>query len=327
MDEQQEIIQSIIDVNNIAIVMHDNPDSDAIGSAIALENALKQMNKQVTIITQNKIKKKYLDVFGKNRVNKINIPNDFFDILFVLDCSEECRINLDIRDYSNKIIVIDHHNGFEPYGDIYWCEDVIANSMLIYKLIKMMMDVGLNVLLNSKIATALYMGIRSDSFNFRNPNVTPETHEICSELLKYNADTEYINELEKYSRGILKLEIFAFNSLLYDEHYKIIYTIITKDMIDSTHSTFEDASQIIDVLKLIKNVDVALLFISAKGKIYIKARSTKYNVSKVMKQFGGGGHKLAAGAVCFSDSSYSLMNSVVKAMRLEIENKKVGKKK
>ena len=327
MDEQQEIIQSIIDVNNIAIVMHDNPDSDAIGSAIALENALKQMNKQVTIITQNKIKKKYLDVFGKNRVNKINIPNDFFDILFVLDCSEECRINLDIRDYSNKIIVIDHHSGFEPYGDIYWCEDVIANSMLIYKLIKMMMDVGLNVLLNSKIATALYMGIRSDSFNFRNPNVTPETHEICSELLKYNADTEYINELEKYSRGILKLEIFAFNSLLYDEHYKIIYTIITKDMIDSTHSTFEDASQIIDVLKLIKNVDVALLFISAKGKIYIKARSTKYNVSKVMKQFGGGGHKLAAGAVCCSDSSYSLMNSVVKAMRLEIENKKVGKKK
>lgn len=327
MDEQQEIIQSIIDVNNIAIVMHDNPDSDAIGSAIALENALKQMNKQVTIITQNKIKKKYLDVFGKNRVNKINIPNDFFDILFVLDCSEECRINLDIRDYSNKIIVIDHHNGFEPYGDIYWCEDVIANSMLIYKLIKMMMDVGLNVLLNSKIATALYMGIRSDSFNFRNPNVTPETHEICSELLKYSADTEYINELERYSRGILKLEIFAFNSLLYDEHYKIIYTIITKDMIDNTHSTFEDASQIIDALKLIKNVDVALLFISAKGKIYIKARSTKYNVSKVMKQFGGGGHKLAAGAVCFSDSSYSLMNSVVKAMRLEIENKKVGKKK
>ena len=60
MDEQQEIIQSIIDVNNIAIVMHDNPDSDAIGSAIALENALKQMNKQVTIITQNKIKKKYI---------------------------------------------------------------------------------------------------------------------------------------------------------------------------------------------------------------------------------------------------------------------------
>ena len=43
MDEQQEIIQSIIDVNNIAIVMHDNPDSDAIGSAIALENALKQI--------------------------------------------------------------------------------------------------------------------------------------------------------------------------------------------------------------------------------------------------------------------------------------------
>ena len=112
MDEQQEIIQSIIGVNNIAIVMHDNPDSDAIGSAIALENALKQMNKQVTIITQNKIKKKYLDVFGKNRVNKINIPNDFFDILFVLDCSEECRINLDIRGYSNKIIVID---GGWPY--------------------------------------------------------------------------------------------------------------------------------------------------------------------------------------------------------------------
>ena len=179
MDEQQEIIQSIIGVNNIAIVMHDNPDSDAIGSAIALENALKQMNKQVTIITQNKIKKKYLDVFGKNRVNKINIPNDFFDILFVLDCSEECRINLDIRDYSNKIIVIDHHNGFEPYGDIYWCEDVIANSMLIYKLIKMMMDVGLNVILKES-----YVNNRKDEINLLGEQIKAEENAKANAEIK-----------------------------------------------------------------------------------------------------------------------------------------------
>jgi len=323
MEVEKKIIQSIIGANDIAIVMHNNPDSDAIGSAIALENVLKQLNKQVTIITQNKIKKKYSEIFGSNRVNKVFIPNEYFDILFVVDCSDESRISINTKEFSDNVIVIDHHEGFSPYGNIYWCENVIANSMLIFKLIKMMIKTGLNVLFNENIATALYMGIRGDSFNFRNPNVTSTTFEVCAELLKYHVKCDLVNEIEKCSMGILRLEKLVWDSLLYDERYKILYVLITQDMLNYARATYEDASQIIDVMKLIKNVDVAIVFISSRKNVYIKTRSTKYNIAKVMQQYGGGGHRLAAGAVCYNDStSYALMNAVIKSIKEEIDDEK-----
>lgn len=319
MDIKTQIIEQINDASNIAIIMHDNPDADAIGSAIALEEILKQLNKNTAIITQNKIKKKYAQIFGKSRVNKYYLPNFYFDVLFVLDCSEQSRISIKLKDYSDNIIVIDHHKNFNPYGTIYWQENKISNSILIFYLIKELIKQKYNVFFTEIIATALYMGISGDSFNFRNLNTTAETHQISAELIEYGADLEYVNEIEKYSRSILKLEKQVWDNLIYDEQYKIIYAVISPQTIKDAKSTYEDASQIINVMRLISDVDVAIVFIPFKNKVYIKTRSHSINVSRIMKLFGGGGHELAAGAVCYSDTTFSVVNSVIKKVKEAID--------
>lgn len=323
-DVKAQIIKNILNHNvyDIAIVVHNNPDEDAIGSAMALENVLNQLNKNVTFITQNKINKKYINIVGKNRIKKINVPNNYFDAVFVLDCSEETRVGVDLYKLSDNIIVIDHHINFGRYGTLYWCENVIANTVMIYKLIKEMQERGIEISINKEIATALYMGLRGDSFNFRNPNVTAEAHEISAQLLKYGADIEEINNIERYPRSILQLEREVWSNVMFDQQYKIMYALINNDTIKNSNSTYAEASQIIDRMKLIQDVEVAVLFISTGSNVYIKIRSTKCDVAKVMEYYGGGGHKLAAGAVCFSDSPFSLMNAVIKKIKDEIDKSK-----
>jgi phosphoesterase RecJ-like protein len=328
MDIKEQIINKILNHNvyDIAIVVHNNPDADAIGSAVALENVLLQLDKNVTFVTQNKIRKIYANIVGRHRVNRINVPYGYFDMVFVLDCSEESRVSFDLTRMSDTIVVIDHHANYEEYGTLCWREDVISNTVLIYKLINKMREMKLNIRFNKEIATALYMGLRGDSFNFRNPNVTAETHEISADLIKKGADLNEINEIERYPRSILKLEQEVWSNIMYDANYRIMYAFINKDTIRNSDTTYAEASRIIDIMKLMQDVDVAVLFLSVEKTVYIKVRSTKYDVAKVMEHYGGGGHKLAAGAVVFSDSPFSLTNSVIKKIRELIDKEKQEKK-
>lgn len=325
MDTIEKIVAKVNEneMCNVGIIMHDNPDSDAIGSAIALEDVLKQLQKKVTIITQNKINKTYAVVLGKGRVNKINVPSNKFDFIFILDCSEQGRINVDYHDLSQYCIVIDHHTGFNRYGNIYWCEDVVATAMLIYRLISYMIENGFKIKFNEKIATALYMAIRGDTFNFRNPGVDANTHFVVAKLLEQGANVETVNEIERYQRSLFKLQQDVWNNMIYDSVYRIMYVLITRHQIEDNKSSYREASYIVDVMKLVKDVDVAVLFLSNGKNVYIKARSnTDVNIAKVMEEIGGGGHMNAAGAHCYTDSAYSLMNSVVQKIKNEMDFEK-----
>lgn len=327
MDIISQIIHDINrnDVCNVAIVMHDNPDGDAIGSAVALEEILKIKNKNVTIVTQNKISKNYNNILGKNRTNRINIPRNMFDILFVLDCSEINRISVDCGELSKYCIVIDHHINFKKYGDIYWCEDVVATSMLIYRLITQIIKQDNKIQFTEKIATALYLGIRSDSFNFRNPGTDAKTHLVTADLLNHSANVDIVNDIERYQKSIFVLQQEIWNNILFDSYYKIMYVVITKKQIEDAGSNFSEAAYLVDIMKLVKEVDVAVLFLVNKNYVYVKARSNNVNISRVMEEFGGGGHKNAAGARIYSDSTFSTVNHIIEQIKQEIKQEKDAK--
>ena len=114
---KEQIINKIKESDNIAIAMHDSPDADCIGSAFALKQALKNIGKDVDVILQNKISTSYLKIIGSAYINKINLPNKFYDLLIILDCSTIDRTIDKVGKYANYIIAIDHHIGHEPYGN------------------------------------------------------------------------------------------------------------------------------------------------------------------------------------------------------------------
>ena len=287
----EQIKECINNTKNICIISHDGPDADAIGSSLALKEALLQIDKNVTHIIQTTPNESFKSLLKDSCSKRLPKKKETFDLVFVLDCSYFDRIkHINCNDLGNMIIVIDHHLSDSTEGDIIWRENVQATGVLIYELIK-----ELNVNITSYIATCLLLSIRGDTNNFRIYNDSFDIHKMASELMKYNADINLINNVEKYNVSVLKLIGKVFNKLVYNPETKIAYLIITKEEIDKSHSTFNDASHIIDILKNVKEIDVIYLIIQNKNHISVKARSEKINVGKIMDEYGGGGHDLAAG--------------------------------
>lgn len=296
-------------IKNIAIAMHNNPDGDCIGSAVALEEALIQNGKRVDIILQSKVAKKFAPIIGSNRVDKYMIPYEgkHYDVIFILDVADYERTYSPIQNMTSKIVIIDHHlNNNIPKVNYYLNENDASTGMTIYKLIKFISPI------TPKIATAIYLTIRSDTSNFKNSNTNSKTHSMAAELLIAGADIKEINNIyDDKSISYIKLMGTTLNNIKIDTVNKIAYLIISKNDIAFVGSNMREAGLIIDLMKTIENVEVALLFIENTNQVAIKARSKSFDVCQIMKEFGGGGHKCSAGCMTLSDDVYRTKEKVL----------------
>lgn len=296
-------------IRNIAIVMHDNPDGDCIGSAVALEMALKNNNKKVDIILHNKIPKKFAPIIGDNRIEKYMLPYDGkrYDLTFLLDVSDFDRTYYEIKNMSKKIVIIDHHLVTNiPKVDFYINENDASTGITVYKLIKHLTRI------DEKIATAIYLTIRDDTSNFKNSNTNAKVMSFASELLMNGADLQIVNSVYDYrSLSYLKLLSLVLNNIKIDNKNKLLYLIISKSDIINAGSNIKEAGLIIDLLKTVENIDVCLLFIEGNNNVTVKARSKEFNVHDIITEFGGGGHKNASGCILPSDDIYITKNKIV----------------
>ncbi len=306
-------------VKNIAIVMHNNPDGDCIGSAVALEEALKRNNKRVDIIIHNKIPKKFSPIIGENRVEKYIIPHSerHYDLAFILDVADFNRTYYDIKYMASKIIIIDHHlNHKVPRVEYYLNENDSSTGITVYKLIKQLSPI------TKSIATAIYLTIRDDTGNFKNSNTTSQAMFIASELLLNDADVQLVNGIYDYKTlSYMKLLTNVLRNIKIDKEHKILHLTISKSDIVDSNSNLKEAGLVIDLLKTIENIEICLLFVEGNSNVTVKARSKEYNVNTIISDFGGGGHKTASACVLPSDDIYITRDKIVNRFIEEIDNK------
>ena len=284
----QSILTQINQSHKIGIISHDSPDGDAIGSSLALNQALIQMGKDSKFIVNKNINESYASLVQSQHNLK---SNEFFDLLFVLDCSGFDRIkNISCHSLSNFIICIDHHtdNG-KLMGDICWREPVQATGVLIYRLLKAIP----NFEFSSYISTMLFLSIKTDTNNFTVFNPNFDIFKMASELIAYHADMNIIQELDKRNLSYVNLIRKTLPNLIYRD--RIAYLIIDKIDIERCNSNYTEASRLIELLENIKEITVIYLIIKNGNKLSIKARSDEIDVCKIMRCYGGGGHKNAAG--------------------------------
>lgn len=310
LDTRKEIINRLSNkrVKNVAIAMHNSPDGDCVGSAVALEKTLLKLGKQVDIILHNRINTCYAPIIGKERVGKLFIPplTKIYDILILVDCSDPNRTVDNIKKRAKFIITIDHHYGSNPFGDIFLYEHAASTGMIIYKIAKTLVPI------DEEIANALYLTIRSDTCSFKNNNTDLKAHEVAGELLFSGANLQLINEIyENRSLSMIRLMGYTLADIMFDRQYKIVYLIVRVDQIKKAQSTFEEASQLIDYIRGVEGAEIAFLFLEGKDNVRIKARSKTTNVSEIMAEFNGGGHPTASGAMLYSDDVYSVAEKVV----------------
>lgn len=310
------VIKLIGDSRNIAILSHIMPDGDNIGSSLALYNALSKIGKNAVFILDDDVPEVYKFLKGSQKTEKPY--NDHkFDLVIVLDCGDAGRLGRSSRYLEGtKVINIDHHLSNSNFG-LYNIVDTsaAATGEIIYRLIN-----RLEIALDKDICECIYTGIVTDTGQFQYSNTTDLTHEIAADLIRHGAEPWklYRAIYQNNSKSKMRLTGEAINSLEFHFQSKIASMIIRKEVFESVGAKDEDADGIINFARDINGVEVALLFKETEdGRVKIGFRSKDFiNVSEIAQEFGGGGHKRAAGATvagAVENIKEKVIESVIKA--------------
>ncbi len=285
----------------IALASHTRPDGDAIGSLIGLGESLRELGKDVTLLNQDGATRRYGFLAGSERVQ---MPSELeraveVDAFVVLDTADAKRVGASVREKTTgyeALVVVDHHVTNERYGDIHYIDpEAPATGQIVYELIQ---EMGWP--LSPASRDALWAAIVTDTGSFQYSNTSVRTLEIASDLLSRGLAVGDISAqiYQSYRRQRLELLRELLNTMEFSCGGKVASWKIPREVMDRLEIEPTDQEGLIDHLRAVEGVIVAVSFEESSDVIRISARSKspKVNVAAICEEFGGGGHVLAAGA-------------------------------
>ncbi len=310
----KEIINEINNNDNIVVLVHKNPDGDAIGSGLSLYLLLRKLNKNVDIIISDAPNKfSYLDGFSD-----IKITSDKkYDLGIILDTATRDRINASESLLNNikRIVNIDHHISNELYGDVNYVDGNSAScSMIVYAIANQF-----NVI-DKSIGEAIFNGLLTDTGGFRNNNTDTLTYKVAYELSKI-IDTTYVfkKSLGTVSKSEFNLRKIAIERLEYFCENKIAYSYVKQLDIDNNNATVYDCSGLINIAREIEGVEVSIFSRILNDVYRVSLRSLHIDVNVIASKFGGGGHKYASGINLDRNVNYEeFLHNLIKEVELAL---------
>ena len=318
LDAVVPLFQSL---HSFLITTHVNPDGDGLGSELALAEWLASRGKQVTILNCSAIPEIYQFLDTAKRIRLFDPASDTrliadVETIVVVDTNQLDRLQ-GMQEYVRASaaikICIDHHLEPEPFPQ-YSVIDVDATSTgeILYRLL-LKLD---GECLSPAIAQSLYCAIMTDTGSFRYPRVDPEIHRIVAHLIECGADpvATYSAVYERWSPGRIHLlgEMLAGMKTLLDG--RIAYVTITQEMLRRTGTQEEDTDNFTTYPMSVDGVVAGILFLELRQGVKISFRSKgEIPINTLAKEFGGNGHKNAAGARLAGGSLKDIQEGVLKA--------------
>ncbi len=304
---KKQILTRIEVSENIAILVSD-PDADAIGSGLALEEILNQLNKNAKLFSSYDMKSfSFLPGFENLNVTDISEADlSAFDTIVFLDSAEPFRVltpgkrNEDLQIPKNSTTInIDHHKSNTLFADINYIAHTASTAEELFEIFEN------KIKLTSSLATNLLAAIIGDTGSFKYPYTRPQTLRIAAELIEAGAEHQKIihNLFFSTPLDITKLNINALHNMKIDKagKYKFAYTIFRKTD-NSKNVKIEKTSReqliiVKETMRSIKGIDFVFIMTPLKEK-YTKLsfRSRTVEIVRIARNFGGGGHPGAAGA-------------------------------
>ncbi|HVN48328.1 MAG TPA: bifunctional oligoribonuclease/PAP phosphatase NrnA [Bacteroidota bacterium] len=305
MPIQFETFRQIIESHQrFLLTTHINPDGDGLGTEVALALYLQKLGKQATILNCSATPYNYLFLdklfpiqHFQNQTQATLI--DDAEVILVIDTNHLDRVAA-MKSYVENSkalkICIDHHLDPAEFADIYILDEPSsATGEIVYRLLSYLNGRTID----RETAIALYTAIMTDTGGFRYPRTSPEVHKIIANLIQMGADPVAIHEFV-YERGqINRLQLLgmALATLQLAHDGKVAYMILTKHMFEVTHTSEVDTDAFVPYTLSIDGVKVGLMFTEMDHGIKINFRSKgDIWINQLAKEFGGNGHKNAAGA-------------------------------
>ena len=292
----EPILQLIERSRTILVAAHEGPDGDAIGSTLALTNALREMGKEVVAFNRDPVPLEYTFLPGWETVVSELDESQTFDAGFVLDAGELKRAGSELRQRCKSLVNIDHHPFSEDFGEIYYLDtEACATGVLIYRILK---EAGHQV--SASVATCIYTAILSDTGSFRYSNANPEAFQVAGEMVGYGVDPWSIASGLYESQDLPRLQLLALclPTLKVSACGLYASVAVTSEMYEKVGANAEHTDRFINYPRSVRGVEVAIFFRQLDDKTFKVGFRSKgsIDVGALARAMNGGGHHNAAGA-------------------------------
>lgn len=288
------IKEAIEQAGSVVIFAHENPDGDAVGSALAFYKFVKDMGKDVEVIIPNY--PKVYEFLPFRDEAKTEGSKEKYDLSIALDCGDIKRLDdpQGLFQKADVMINIDHHTSNGMFGDLNYVDPVspavcqIVTKLFQYYKYPISVDVG----------TCLIAGIITDTGGFQYEGVTSETFMIASEFLELgvNIPAIYKDALNCISMKKFKARKLAQDRLEFLYDGQVAYTYMTKKDMEELQIVQADLEGIVENGRDVEGVEISIFLYETDKGFKGSLRSNKYvNVSDICLLFNGGGHIRAAG--------------------------------
>lgn len=294
----QPAIDLIQRSNRILLVSHRRPDGDTLGASCALKLAFQQIGKTTTLACIDEIPRRLQFIPAtKEFVRSFSLQD--YDLIIISDAGAYHMTGFhdvypEFLSKNIPIINIDHHVSNEGYGTVNLV-DVKAScaTMVVYELLK-----KLPITVSPEIALALLTGIYNDTGGLMHSNTTENTFQVATELVSTGVRVQDIARalFKESSFEQLRLWGHILENIRMNEK-NILSSVVNHDDLSVIGARSSDTGGIIDLMNTVPEASYAILLAEDDGwvKGSLRTQREDVNVSDIAGQFGGGGHKKAAG--------------------------------
>lgn len=307
------IQQRIEQAQKIVIIQPENPDGDSLGSSLALEEILSDLNKTVELFCTIDMPKYLRYIAGWDRVT--GEWTGKYDLAIIVDTAAEALLQKTLatpgaRHFfeTHPTIVLDHHGELdeeEPTNDLPFPHDFILSSSaastseLIYDI-----AAECNWAINAQAATNMYISIAADTLGMTTQSATAKTFATVADIVKLGAKPYEIEqkrrEFMKKPADILQYKADLIKRIEYHLDGKLATVHIPWEDIQEYSDRYNPSVLVLDEMRLVEGVEVACAIKTyPDGKLTGKLRCNSPLASAIAGYFGGGGHNYAAGFKVF----------------------------
>jgi phosphoesterase RecJ-like protein len=293
------------------VTSHPSPDGDAVGCTVASILALRGQGREVIGYNADPVPRRFRFLRGSELIT-CDPPEGRFDLTLIVDCSDARMLqgSLPPPPARGNVVVVDHHLTAGSLEGTVLCDPNAASvGILLYKIFRAMATP-----LDLPIAEALFCSIMSDTGSFRYQNTDPEAMRISAALLELGVDPWRVASHLYEDRPRRELDLLArvLGTLWLSPDGRAATLEVTEEMLAATGCAAEVIDGLINYARGVEGVEVAVLFRPGEGCTRASLRSRgNVDVSRIAEQFGGGGHRNAAGFVVAGNDVAALRARIV----------------
>jgi len=292
-DALERVCEAVRAETLVAVAVHENPDSDAVGAAAGLIDLFRQLGVRAALhIDPGVVLPFAAELLGG--VPVVQGPPPPGATLYALDCGSRERLAVTLGDWTGRVVDIDHHHDNTRFGDL----DLVDGEASSTSELVCLIAARLGLTPSRAAADALYAGISFDTGHFQHDSTSATTFVCCAGLVEAGADPHRIYQLLYESRTLASLRLWAravAGARPAGAGRALIAVLTTADFAAAGAADGETEG-VVDSLRSVAGVDVAALVRPRDTNgVRVSLRSEGFDVSAVAALKGGGGHRQAAG--------------------------------